>query len=147
VGRIARAAWRLERAERMEGELFGCHCGVDGTFGRALIRDGHGARAFETLLRYRGGATAELWRALRTLKALQADAIVVPARAVSPAARPNEPERRRIAEVSATRDPAPSSADPAPAWLPPGLLPPSMATRQGRSALLAGTALAPGRRP
>jgi hypothetical protein len=74
VGRIARAAWRLERAERMEGELLGCHCGVDGNLGLALIRDGHGARAFDTLLRYRGGATAELWRALRTLKALQAEA-------------------------------------------------------------------------
>jgi hypothetical protein len=74
VGRIARAAWRLERAERMEGELFGYHCGIDATFGLGLVRDGHGARAFDTLLRYRGGATAELWRALRTLKALQAEA-------------------------------------------------------------------------
>jgi hypothetical protein len=74
VGRIARAAWRLERAERMEGELLGCHCGVDGNLGLALIRDGRGARAFETLLRYRGAATAELSRALRCLKALQAEA-------------------------------------------------------------------------
>ena len=35
--------------------------------------DGNGPRSFETLLRYRGAAMAEFWRALRTLKALQAE--------------------------------------------------------------------------
>ena len=40
----------------------------------ALIRDGNGTRSFETLMRYRGAAMAEFWRALRTLKALQAEA-------------------------------------------------------------------------
>ena len=54
AGRIARAAWRLERAERIEAELFARE--MDGPFGDgdlalALIRDGNGARAFETLLR------------------------------------------------------------------------------------------------
>ncbi len=44
-----------------------------GGLGLALIRDGNGARSFETLLRYRGAAMAEFWRALRTLKALQAE--------------------------------------------------------------------------
>ena len=39
-----------------------------------MIRDCNGARSFDTLLRYRGGTLAELWRALRTLKALQAEA-------------------------------------------------------------------------
>jgi hypothetical protein len=44
----------------------------------ALIRDGNGTRSFETLLRYRGAAMAEFWRALRTLKALQAERAVAP---------------------------------------------------------------------
>jgi hypothetical protein len=43
----------------------------DGDLGPALIRDCNGARAFDTLLRYRGGTLAEFSRALRTLKALQ----------------------------------------------------------------------------
>ena len=76
----------------------------------ALIRDGNGTRSFETLLRYRGAAMAEFWRALKTLKALQAEggagaAVAAPALVDAPprpAARPedaqrrgpNEPERR-----------------------------------------------------
>jgi hypothetical protein len=48
--------------------------GLSICLGHALIRDCNGgARSFDTLLRYRGGALAELWRALRTLKALQAE--------------------------------------------------------------------------
>ncbi|MGH6884729.1 MAG: hypothetical protein ACREGK_01475 [Geminicoccales bacterium] len=74
AARIARAAWRLERAERIEAELFERHADRDGNLGLALIRDGNGARAFDTLLRYRGTTLAELWRALRLLKALQAEA-------------------------------------------------------------------------
>jgi hypothetical protein len=73
AGRIARAAWRLERAERIEAELFAREMG-HGDLGLALVRDCNGAGAFGTLLRYRGTALAELWRALRLLKALQADA-------------------------------------------------------------------------
>jgi hypothetical protein len=72
--RIARAAWRLERAERIEAELFARHADRDANLGLAMIRDGNGARAFDTLLRYRGPALADLWRALRLLKALQAEA-------------------------------------------------------------------------
>jgi hypothetical protein len=81
AGRIARAAWRLERADRIEAELFAHEIRGDGDLGMALIRDGHGARAFQTLLRYRGVAQAELWRALRMLKALQAEAALTQARA------------------------------------------------------------------
>jgi hypothetical protein len=98
AGRIARAAWRLERAERVEAELFERQ--MDGPFGDAdlglaLIRDGNGARAFETLLRYRGAAQAEFSRALRLLKALQAEG--PPAREPAPASPPelpNKPEAR-----------------------------------------------------
>jgi hypothetical protein len=71
--RVAVAAWRLARADRIEGELFEERRFADGGLGLALIRDGNGTRSFETLLRYRGAAMAEFWRALRTLKALQAE--------------------------------------------------------------------------
>src|SRR5262245_23749654 len=70
--RVAVAAWRLARADRIGAELFEDRRSAQGGLGLALIRDGNGARSFETLLRYRGAAMAEFWRALRTLKALQA---------------------------------------------------------------------------
>ena len=71
--RVAVAAWRLARADRIEAELFEERRVASGGLGLALIRDGNGPRSFETLLRYRGAAMAEFWRALRTLKALQAE--------------------------------------------------------------------------
>jgi hypothetical protein len=71
--RVAVAAWRLARADRLEVEVLQQHqvpqCGL----GLAVIRDGNGTRSFETLLRYRSAAMAEFWRALKTLKALQAE--------------------------------------------------------------------------
>jgi hypothetical protein len=74
--RVVAAAWRLERAEHLETGLFAWNQldGAGRNLGLALIRDCNNARAFDTLLRYRGGTLAELWRALRTLKALQAEA-------------------------------------------------------------------------
>jgi hypothetical protein len=60
---------------------------VVGIPGHAMIRDGNGARAFDTLLRYRGGTLAERWRALRTLKALQAEQAARPEPAVTPEPR------------------------------------------------------------
>ena len=71
--RIAVAAWRMARADRIEVELFQERHIPGGGVGLALIRDGNGTRSFETLLRYRGAAMAEFWRALKTLKALQAE--------------------------------------------------------------------------
>jgi hypothetical protein len=67
-----------------------------------VIRDGNGTRALDTLLRYRGSALAELWRALRLLKALQAEA--------AHEAEPIEPETRSNPGLAA---PAPA-AEPAP---------------------------------
>jgi hypothetical protein len=173
AGRIARAAWRLERAERIEAELFARKMDGpfgDGDLGLALIRDGNGARAFETLLRYRGAAQAELTRTLRTLKALQAEA---PARA-STADRPNQPEARgnpgesactpspeRPAALAPILAPTPRVADRLPEKQPDepegrknprdsGRSPsfPSQTARpNGSASLLAGTALVPiGRR-
>ena len=97
--RVVAASWRLARAERLEAELFAQNM-LDGRgLGLALIRDCNNARAFDTLLRYRGGTLAELWRALRTLKGLQAQA-AAPAPAPTPRLLPEpqempiEPERR-----------------------------------------------------
>jgi hypothetical protein len=90
VGRIVRAAWRLERAERIEAELFERHMDGpygDGNLGLALIRDGNGPKAFETLLRYRRAAQAEFSRMLRTLKALQAEAAQEASQEAAPAPR------------------------------------------------------------
>jgi hypothetical protein len=116
--RVAVAAWRLARADRMEVELFEERRWEDAGVGMALIRDGNGTRSFETLLRYRSAALAEFMRALKTLKALQAEraaeqaagadrareisATQLAARPPRPAARrapaeprgPNEPEHR-----------------------------------------------------
>ena len=91
--RVAVAAWRLARADRMEVELFEERRWEDAGVGMALIRDGNGTRSFETLLRYRGAAMAEFWRALKTLKALQAEqAATQPARgrARAPRRRPGQ---------------------------------------------------------
>ena len=96
--RVAVAAWRLARADRLEVELFEERRLANSSLGLALIRDGNGTRSFETLLRYRGAAMAEFWRALKTLKALQAEQAreaagesarpVRPAQPIRPAARP-----------------------------------------------------------
>ncbi|MEM7022273.1 MAG: hypothetical protein AAF637_06720 [Pseudomonadota bacterium] len=120
AGRIARAAWRLERAERIEAELFDEYGSgrarspwTDGGLALAMIRDGHRTRGFDTLLRYRGTALAELWRALRTLKALQAEKVAGSGPDIAPPARPagpppaalqqipNEPKCRSKADIPA----------------------------------------------
>jgi hypothetical protein len=93
--RVAVAAWRLARADRIETELFDERRTTSGGLGLALIRDGNGTRSFETLLRYRGAAMAEFWRALKTLKALQA-------------------EQPALADMSAEGYPATERAAPAP---------------------------------
>ena len=102
--RVAVAAWRLARADRLEIELFEERGYANASPGLALIRDGNGTRSFETLPRYRGAAMAEFWRALKTLKALQAeqaamelqDAVPVPLIRPAGAWTPNEPERRSV---------------------------------------------------
>jgi hypothetical protein len=71
--RVAVAAWRLERADRREAEVLEFRSYEDANAGLALIRDGNATRSFDTLMRYRGAAMAEFWRALKTLKALQAE--------------------------------------------------------------------------
>jgi hypothetical protein len=141
--RVVAAAWRLSRAERLEAELFAENHLPGRSLGLALIRDGNGSRSFDTLLRYRGGTLAELWRALRTLKALQAEQAVMPRPAV-PTPQPRllaephetsiEPESRgNSCESGRPSDRAEPAADPssAPAGLPPRLLPQPLPTPDG----------------
>jgi hypothetical protein len=103
--RVAIAAWRVARADRIEAELFDECRFPQGGLGLALIRDGNGTRSFETLLRYRGAAMAEFTRALRTLKALQAERAAV---IELPAGR------HAKAEASAPRSPVRTSGRPTP---------------------------------
>jgi hypothetical protein len=115
--RVAVAAWRLARADRMEVELFAERRWEDAGVGMALIRDGNGTKSFETLMRYRGAAITEFMRALRTLKALQAEvradaasAVEVPelhmAAPVPVRAQPPRPAARRVhAEARGPNEP------------------------------------------
>jgi len=137
--RVVSAAWRLARADRIEAEVLAEQRHRDGGLGLAVIRDGNGARAFPTLPRYRGAALAEFMRALKTLRALQAEAATpvraagagpapvlkleprgragtAPDRAATPPAvarekNPNEPEARGKPAVS---EPAPPADGPEP---------------------------------
>jgi hypothetical protein len=130
VRRVAMAAWRLARADRMEVELFEERRWENAGVGMALIRDGNGTRSFETLLRYRGAAMAEFWRALKTLKALQAEqaaGATMETSASRPAARvahrpqPNEPERGAPLRLDYVMPdppvPGPTLHEPAAPWL------------------------------
>ena len=110
--RVAVAAWRLARADRIEADLFAERSyGADANPGLALIRDGNGTRSFETLLRYRGAAMAEFMRALRTLKALQAEQAVDTGPAL--AAHPLEAHPREVhPKAPAVRPPLVHRAQP-----------------------------------
>jgi hypothetical protein len=166
--RVVAAAWRLERAERLEAGLFAWNQldGAGRNLGLALIRDCNNSRAFDTLLRYRGGTLAELWRALRTLKALQAEAAThidtaapetpiepVPAaipchRASARNRRPDGPERRENPGDSdrPSGRGAPQRGEARPAE-PAVSLPIELGQVASAAALLAGTALVPLARP
>jgi hypothetical protein len=113
AGRVVSAAWRLMRADRLEAEVLEFRSSHDGGLGLALMRDGNGTRSFDTVMRYRNAATAELMRAQKTLQALQADARATAGLPDAPArrsraratlARPSEPEEpRRLNGSTANR--------------------------------------------
>jgi len=137
--RVAVATWRLARADRIEAELFEERRSASGGLGLALIRDGNGARSFETLLRYRGAAMAEFWRALRTLMALQAEQVLhvqqaiegdpvlathpirlAPRPRLADRVQPNEPERAAKPRLDYLSSEPPVNVlhEPAVPWLP-----------------------------
>jgi hypothetical protein len=118
--RIVAATWRLERAERMEAELFAQQARDTTSFGLALIRDCHGGRAFDTLLRYRGTTLAELWRSLRTLQVLQAAPQADAPLREAEAPVQNEPEAHEISGESAPAPLLPPVAASARAVARPG---------------------------
>jgi hypothetical protein len=109
AARVAAAAWRARRADRLEAALLEGHLAAGAAPGEerqaalaaGLVRDGNGPRAFETLVRYRGSVLAELFRALGALKVLQAEAAGLAAADLPHAARsqvlprPSEPENGR----------------------------------------------------
>ena len=123
--RVAVAAWRLERADRMEAEVLEFRSYEDANAGLALIRDGNATRSFDTLMRYRSAAMAEFWRALKTLKALQAEqaqAAGAQALEMRAAAAPRASagrvrscaERTRAPAAARVRHPRPGRARPHP---------------------------------
>jgi hypothetical protein len=104
--RIAVAAWRLMRADRIEADVLRFQ-GRDGDLGLAVIRDANGAGALPTLLRYRGSALAEFMRSLRALKTLQAEARAyagAAAAARAPAPAPVRPAAVRPAPAAERPD-------------------------------------------
>jgi hypothetical protein len=154
--RIAVAAWRLMRADRIEAEVLGHQQRGDGDLGLAAIRDCYGAGALATLLRYRSGALAEFTRSLRALKALQAESRAQaaaaaearapapapvrlaaarsdrhPKRPTAPATQPNEPKRRGDS-CDRGRPAAPAHPDVTPAgvWSVPLPMPGGPALRE-----------------
>ena len=112
--RVVSAAWRLRRADRFEAEVLDFRSYDNADLGVALMRDGNGPRSIETVMRYRGAATAELLRALKTLQTLQAQAAAAADRPAAPPARrrARPPASKRI-ELEQMRQRNPSSAEPA----------------------------------
>ena len=103
VARIATAAWRAHRADRLEAALLGQYMPErppleererQAAFGLGLIRDGNGPRALDILVRYRGSVLGELFRALGALKSLQSDG-----RASDPALPPPAPITKQTREA------------------------------------------------
>jgi hypothetical protein len=149
--RVAVAAWRLERADRLEAEVLEFRSYEGASAGVALMRDGNATRSFETLMRYRSAATAELMRALRTLKALQAEqaagamdvAASRPAARVSRRVRPNEPQRALRLDYVMPDPPVagPTLHEPAAPWMP-NEPEPATAPAPGRTLHETATALA-----
>jgi hypothetical protein len=131
--RIAVAAWRLARADRIEAEMLANQRG-EPDLGLVLTRDGHGARAFPTLLRYRGTAMAEFMRCLRALKALQAEKAAVIELSADRHSQPARTAPTSLAQTSARPrpdQPAPrrNPSEPRPKANPDEPQPPPNSTR------------------
>jgi hypothetical protein len=102
ASQVVYAAWRLERADRIEAELLTHEregvSGDEGDLDLALLHDSNGA--FDMLLRYRASAQAEFFRMLRILQELQAETAAQqahrqPSQPEAPASEPPiEPENR-----------------------------------------------------
>lgn len=97
---IVAALWRMRRATQIEREVLGLRPGESGegelnAVARAFVRQSHGPRTLELLLRYRTQAVGELGRLLRLFADLRGTAAAQPATVgparVEPAANDNRP--------------------------------------------------------
>jgi hypothetical protein len=100
--RLVAAAWRLQRADRAELELFCAHDSFERGLGGALVRDARDAKVFPTLVRYRGAAQTEFFRTLKALKDLQAEAARKDVAAEVQALRTLKPRQGPQAEAETT---------------------------------------------
>lgn len=108
ASRLAIAAWRMDRADRIEAELFAPKDGVhSSTLGERMTRDRHGPQAIDCLIRYRGTTQSEFWRALTALRALQSARDDVLQDAGHTRAEPIDVSQPRYLEIQADR-PEPS---------------------------------------
>jgi hypothetical protein len=72
TSRLAIAAWRMSRADRIEADLLAPTNGNRAAnLGEKITRDRHGPQAIDCLIRYRGSTQSEFWRALAALRAIQ----------------------------------------------------------------------------
>lgn len=72
ASRLVIAAWRMDRADRIEADLLTSTSGPRAsTLGEKLTRDRYGPQAVDCLIRYRGTTQTEFWRSLAALRALQ----------------------------------------------------------------------------
>ncbi|MGI9491864.1 MAG: hypothetical protein ACR2QF_05615 [Geminicoccaceae bacterium] len=72
TSRLAIAAWRMSRADRIEADLLASSNGSrSASLGEKITRDRHGPQAIDCLIRYRGSTQSEFWRALAALRAIQ----------------------------------------------------------------------------
>lgn len=97
---IVAALWRMRRATQIEHEVLGLRSGEPGevdpnAVARAFVRQSHGPRTLDLLLRYRTQAVGELGRLLRLFADLRGAAVAQPpmvaSARVESAANDNQP--------------------------------------------------------
>ena len=72
ASRLAIAAWRMDRADRIEADLLAqTKAAQPSNLGEKIRRDRHGPQAIDCLIRYRGTTQAEFWRTLAALRSIQ----------------------------------------------------------------------------
>ncbi len=91
ASRLAIAAWRMSRADRIEADLLASSSNSQSlTMGEKVTRDRHGPQAIDCLLRYRGSTQTEFWRALAALRAIQSQKAECQLGEMSPGATPTD---------------------------------------------------------
>jgi hypothetical protein len=107
--RLIAAAWRLQRADRLELELLCPREALEADGGP--LRHWSVARTFPTLVRYRNASQSEFFRALKALEAIQRKATVAEKVELGEKAVVLELERKRVT-LSTEGDSSGSEASP-----------------------------------